>query len=224
MGILILLRHGSSIWNAQGRFTGSVDVVLSREGIEESFLVGEKLSQHCFSRVFVSGLVRSQMTAYLVLSRNCAQKDKSAIFFSCDVWQKRSLHSCMAEKEIMPIVASSALNERCYGVLQGRKKVDVAREFGEKQVFLWRRGYKDVPPNGESLEMTFLRVLPFFQEEIASKVINGETILLCAHGNSLRAVMMHLEKMSSNHIQHVEIATGSFLSYRYDNGKWSRVE
>ena len=167
MGTLVLIRHGQSIWNAQNRFTGWVDVDLSERGIEEAKDAGKLLENVQFDAVFASGLIRAQRTADIILEIN-----KS--------WDGEHVHH------------DSRLNERNYGDLQGRNKQECREEFGDEQVRLWRRSFKGQPPGGESLEMTAKRALPCLFEDIVPLLEVGETVLVAAHGNSLRSLVMEL--------------------------------
>ncbi len=206
MGKLILLRHGESVWNKKNVFTGWVNVGLSEKGILESMSAGDTLADIQFDAIYVSKLIRAQMTAEIVIAKN--KRTKTALFASDSDWNRS-----YGEEEFIQIIEAEELNERCYGELQGKNKDEVKKEFGEKQFKLWRRSYDTPPPGGESLKMTIERALPYCQKEIFPRVKNGETVLVCAHGNSLRGIIMHLSKLSSEEIVHLEIATGVPLEY-----------
>jgi 2,3-bisphosphoglycerate-dependent phosphoglycerate mutase len=190
MGRLILLRHGESQWNLENRFTGWVDVPLSPRGVQEARNAGEKLSGFTFDRAFTSVLTRANDTLRLALE---------------SVGQTN-----------IPIEKDKALNERLYGELQGLNKTETAKKYGEDQVKIWRRSYDVRPPGGESLKDTAERVLPYYDAMIKPYVLKGETILIAAHGNSLRALVMELERLSKEQVLELNIPTGAPLLYEID--------
>ena len=191
MGRLILLRHGESQWNLENRFTGWVDVPLSPRGIQEARNAGEKLRGFTFNRAFTSVLTRAIETLRLVLETI----GQSGIAIEKD----------------------KALNERMYGELQGLNKAETAKKYGDDQVKIWRRSYDVPPPGGESLKDTADRVLPYYEEKIKPYVLKGDTILIAAHGNSLRALVMQLEQLSKEQVLELNIPTGAPLLYELDN-------
>ena len=186
---LILVRHGQSVWNLENKFTGWVDVDLSEKGIEEAKLAGEKLKGFKLDQAFTSELIRAKHTLNIILS---------------------TLNQCG-----IPVEKNKALNERMYGELEGLNKEEVKSKYGEVQFNRWRRSFLDAPPGGESLKMTQDRVLPYYQSYIRPCLILGETILVVAHGNSLRALMMYLENLTESQIENTEIITGMPRWYRY---------
>jgi 2,3-bisphosphoglycerate-dependent phosphoglycerate mutase len=215
---LVLLRHGESQWNLENRFTGWTDVDLSAKGIQEAECAGTLLKDngYQFDTAFVSYLTRAQHTLEIVLAK--------------------------LEEPNISIHASWKLNERHYGALQGLNKADTAAKYGEEQVRIWRRSYdirppllseddernpkrqelyKDVDPSllplGESLEDTVARVIPYFNAEIRPLIDQEERVLIAAHGNSLRALMMHLDHLSKEEIVSVNIPTGAPLVYEFDD-------
>jgi 2,3-bisphosphoglycerate-dependent phosphoglycerate mutase len=190
MATLVIVRHGQSQWNKENRFTGWVDVDLAEKGIEEAERAGELLKGYQFDEAFTSVLMRATKTLDIILEK-IGQTD-------------------------IPVTKDQALNERMYGDLQGKNKDEMRAEFGEEQVHIWRRSYDVAPPNGESLKDTAERVLPYFEKEIVPKIKAGETILISAHGNSLRALIMELEKLSPEEILQVEIPTGVPKVYELD--------
>ena len=198
MGLLILIRHGQSLWNAQNRFTGWVDIELSEKGMGEAKSAGEKLSGIEFDAVYASGLVRAQRTAEIILDIN---------------------HSWSGE-----VIHDSRLNERNYGDLQGRNKQECREEFGEEQVKKWRRSFEGVPPGGESLRMTSERTLPCLFEQIVPNLESGRTVLVAAHGNSLRSIVMEIEGLGPDEIVKREIPTGVPMAYSYESGVWESVQ
>jgi len=190
MAQLILIRHGESQWNLENRFTGWVDVELTPKGIHEAKEAGDKLRAYRFDQAFTSGLRRAQETLRLILE-------------------------VIGQTEL-PIERDEALNERMYGDLQGLNKTETVEKFGEAQVKLWRRSYDIQPPGGESLKDTAERVLPYYDRRIHPEIMAGKTILVAAHGNSLRALVMHLEQLSKEEILEVNIPTGAPLLYDID--------
>ncbi|MCP9452553.1 MAG: 2,3-bisphosphoglycerate-dependent phosphoglycerate mutase [Nitrospira sp.] len=191
MGRLVLLRHGESQWNLENRFTGWVDVPLSPRGVEEAIQAGQKLKGFTFDRAFTSMLSRANETLRLVLET-------------------------IGQTHI-PIEKSQALNERMYGELQGLNKAETAQKYGEEQVKLWRRSYDVRPPGGESLKDTAERVLPYYEQAIKPYLLKGETILVAAHGNSLRALVMELDQLSKEAVLELNIPTGAPLLYELDD-------
>ena len=191
MATLIIFRHGQSVWNLENKFTGWVDVELTEKGMQEAKNAGEKLKPFKFDLAFASDLKRAQNTLSLAL--------------------ETARHSL-----ISPIFDKS-LNERMYGDLQGLDKSETALKYGDEQVKIWRRSYDIPPPNGESLKDTAARVLPYFEKEIVPKLKNGHNIIIVAHGNSLRALIMYLEKMSPEQILEFEIGTAQPRLYDLDS-------
>ena len=187
---LVLLRHGESQWNLENRFTGWVDVPLSPKGEEEARLAGEKLKSIRFDRAFASVLKRAIDTLTIVLG----------------VIGQRGI----------PIEKDQALNERMYGELQGLNKTETAQKFGEQQVKLWRRSYDIRPPGGESLKDTADRVLPYYSSRIEPCLTKGESVLIAAHGNSLRALVMHLDRLTREQVLELNIPTGAPLLYEFE--------
>lgn len=187
---LILVRHGQSEWNLKNLFTGWKNPDLTEKGIEEARAAGKALKEMKIEvdLCFTSALVRAQHTLDLILE----------------------------EMDIvnMTIIRNQALNERDYGDLSGLNKDDARKKWGEEQVHIWRRSFDTPPPGGESLKDTAERVLPYYLAEIEPQVIAGKTIVVAAHGNSLRALVMHLEKLSPEEILKKEIGTGDPIIYR----------
>ena len=192
MSRLVLLRHGESQWNLENRFTGWIDVPLSEKGIEEARAAGEKLRGYVFDRAFSSVLARANETLRIVLE----------VIGQTDI----------------PIERDKALNERMYGELQGLNKAETAKKFGDEQVKLWRRSFDVRPPGGESLKDTAERVLPYYQARIRPYLEKGETILIAAHGNSLRALVMQLDRLTNQEVLELNIPTGAPLCYELDAG------
>lgn len=199
MGRLILIRHGQSVWNAENRFTGWTDVDLSEKGVGEAEMAGDLLSEIRFDAIHTSGLIRAQRTATIIMSRNSASGE-------------------------IPLIKDERLNERHYGDLQGLNKAETAEKHGPEQVHIWRRSFDIPPPGGESLKMNAERTIPYFEEEIIPDLKQGKNVLVSAHGNSLRSIVMHIESISSQDIVSLEIATGTPMFYKYDmdSGKLTR--
>ncbi|HLE33708.1 MAG TPA: 2,3-bisphosphoglycerate-dependent phosphoglycerate mutase [Bacteroidota bacterium] len=197
---LILLRHGESQWNLENRFTGWVDIALSPKGREEAHQAGEKLKSYKFDKAYTSVLKRAIDTLNIVLK--------------------------IIGQEKIPIEYDKALNERHYGALQGKNKAETGQIYGEKQLKLWRRSY-DVPPPkdvtelnpdgvSESLKDTAARTLPYFESKIIPDVLAGKDIIVAAHGNSLRSIVMKLDNLTKAEVIELNIPTGVPLLYRYD--------
>ncbi len=191
MARLILLRHGESQWNLENRFTGWVDVPLSEKGVEEAKQAGEKLRGFAFDRAFSSVLTRANETLRIVLET-------------------------LGQTNI-PIEKDKALNERMYGDLQGLNKTETAKQYGDAQVKIWRRSYDVKPPGGESLKDTAERALPYYEKKIKPYLLKGETIIIAAHGNSLRALVMELDRLSKEEVLELNIPTGVPLLYELDD-------
>jgi 2,3-bisphosphoglycerate-dependent phosphoglycerate mutase len=191
MSRLVLLRHGESQWNLENRFTGWVDVPLSPKGIEEAKSAGEKLKGVVFDRAFTSVLRRAIDTLNIVLD--------------------------IVGQSGIPVTQDQALNERHYGDLQGLNKAETAQKFGDAQVKLWRRSFDVQPPNGESLKNTLERVLPYWESAIFPHVQKGERLIITAHGNSLRSLVMHLDGLSREEVLELNIPTGIPLVYDFDD-------
>ncbi|MGA9522502.1 MAG: 2,3-diphosphoglycerate-dependent phosphoglycerate mutase [Myxococcaceae bacterium] len=189
MGTLVLVRHGQSIWNMENRFTGWVDVPLSEKGRGEAKLAASHLGGFKFDVAYTSMLSRAQETLAIIL-RELGQNP--------------------------PIIRDQALNERHYGDLQGLNKADTAKRYGDDQVKIWRRSFDVRPPNGESLELTAQRTLPFFERAIGGDLRQGKNVLVVAHGNSNRSIVMELDKLSGEQVVAVELATGVPLIYEID--------
>jgi 2,3-bisphosphoglycerate-dependent phosphoglycerate mutase len=188
--LLVLVRHGQSEWNLKNLFTGWKDVDLTEAGVAEARAAGRKLKAQGlgFDVAYTSALKRAQRTLDLILEE-------------------------MGQTGI-PIVRDQALNERDYGDLVGLNKDDARKKWGEDQVLIWRRSYDVPPPGGESLKDTVARALPYFVQEILPRVLRGDRLLISAHGNSLRALIMVLERLSPEAILKRELGTGVPIVYR----------
>lgn len=182
MSILVIVRHGQSEWNLKNLFTGWSDVELTSTGEHEAEYAGIVLRPYHFDVAYTSVLKRAIHTLSIILNQI---------------------------NQTIPIIQNEALNERNYGDLQGLNKAEVGDKYGAQQLISWRRSFTEVPPGGESLENTYQRVIPYYQQEIEPKLKSGQNVLIVAHGNSLRALMMYLEKISPEDISHVDLATGA---------------
>ena len=216
MSRLFLVRHGQSIWNLQNRFTGWVDVSLSPQGVIEAQQAAAWLIDEVFDVAFTSTLLRAQDSLYEILrqNRHCAQYAR--VHEQNSAWYER-FTPAEGDANVLKIYVSDKLNERYYGDLQGLNKDWASRHFGAEQVHLWRRSYNIPPPNGESLQMTAARTLPYYQARIVPRLQNGESVLISAHGNSLRSIIMHIEKMTPQQIIDYELATGAPHLYTFDD-------
>ncbi len=195
MNYLVLLRHGESQWNLENRFTGWVDVDLSPKGEGEANNAGEKIKNLgvSFDHLFTSVLKRAMRTAEIALT--------------------------VSGQENIPVLRDKALNERMYGDLQGLNKAETAEKFGDEQVKIWRRSYDIPPPNGESLKDTAARTIPYYEENIKPMVDEGKNILITAHGNSLRSLVMFLDNLTKEEVLELNIPTGTPLVYEMEDGK-----
>jgi 2,3-bisphosphoglycerate-dependent phosphoglycerate mutase len=220
--MLILLRHGKSIWNKKNVFTGWVDIPLSEEGIKESFEAGKIIENIPIDLVFTSNLIRAQMTAFLALLRHKSGK-LPVLQHEGKEGEWGGIYSDEIKKEMIPMFHAQALNERMYGSLQGLDKEKTAQKFGKEKVQLWRRSYDVEPPGGESLAMTIERAVPYFEQKILPFIQEKKNVLIVAHGNSLRGIVMFLEKLSHQEVVHLEIETGVPFFYDLKDGKWEKV-
>ena len=188
--MMVLVRHGQSEWNLKNLFTGWRDVGLTEQGVKEAREAGRRVKAKGlkFGVTFTSALSRAQRTLDLILDE-CGQTG-------------------------LPVTRDQALNERDYGDLSGLNKDDARAKFGEEQVHIWRRSYSTAPPGGESLRDTGARVWPYYIHRIQPHVMRGEGVLIAAHGNSLRALIMALDGLSADEVVKLELATGLPILYR----------
>lgn len=192
---LVLVRHGQSEWNAKNLFTGWKDPGLTDQGIEEAVNAGISISARNieFARMFTSALKRAQITGQIILDG--------------------------IDQPNLKTIKDQALNERDYGDLAGLNKDAARKEWGEEQVHIWRRSYDIPPPGGESLKNTAERVLPYFNAEILPRLTQGENILVAAHGNSLRSLVMQLDNLSKEEVIELEIPTGAPIIYTFSGNE-----
>jgi len=187
MPTLVLVRHGQSLWNLENRFTGWVDVPLTAKGEEEARQAGERLTGRHFDVAYTSVLSRAQETLRIIME--------------------------VAGFHDLPIIRDQALNERHYGDLQGLNKAETAERYGKEQVHTWRRSYATPPPNGEALKNTAERTLPFFERAILGDIKQGKDVLVVAHGNSNRSIVMQLDELDEEGVLSLELGTGVPLVY-----------
>jgi 2,3-bisphosphoglycerate-dependent phosphoglycerate mutase len=220
---LILLRHGESMWNRDNLFTGWVDLPLSPKGIEEAFAAGKALATQDIDVVYCSALVRAVMTAMIALCQHPSGKTPVILHPEGKMHAWGRIYSDVSLSRILPMYMDEALNERMYGALQGLNKKETADKFGAEVVHQWRRSYATRPPEGESLKMTLERTLPYFQGTIEPSLREGKTVLVSAHGNSLRAIIKHIENLSEDEIVRYELATGVPMTYALEGNVYRRV-
>ncbi len=187
---LILIRHGQSLWNLEDRFTGWVDVPLTDTGREEARGAGKKLGGIQLDVAYTSALTRAQDTLKIIMETMGVN---------------------------LPVIRDQALNERHYGDLQGLNKAQTAEKFGKEQVHIWRRSYDVPPPNGEALKNTAARTLPFFERCILGDIAQGKNVLVVAHGNSNRSIVMQLDKLSEAEVLELNLGTAVPLVYELTN-------
>jgi len=192
---LVLVRHGQSEWNAKNLFTGWKNPGLTPTGEKEAANAGNHIKERDikFSMMFTSALKRAQITGQMILKE--------------------------IDQTHIEVIKDQALNERDYGDLAGLNKDDARKEWGEKQVHIWRRSYDIPPPGGESLKDTAERVLPYFNSSILPKILEGQNILVAAHGNSLRSLVMQLDNLSKEEVIALEIPTGAPIIYSFAGKK-----
>ena len=190
MPTLVIARHGQSVWNKHNMFTGWIDVDLTEKGIAEAHLAADKIRDIEFDVAFTSMLRRAQRTLNIMMKH---------------------------QKDDIEIHKAEELNERMYGDLQGLNKDEVREQFGKEQVQIWRRSYDIGPPNGESLQETSERVVPYYNAKIVPELEAERNVIVAAHGNSLRALIKHIEGLSPEEIVKVEVPTGSPIFYEFDN-------
>jgi len=199
MALLVLLRHGESVWNAANRFTGWTDVELSEKGEQEAADAGQQLADKRFDVCYTSDLVRAQKTAEIVLELNSAS-------------------------DTIPTHEDWRLNERHYGALQGLDKDETRAKHGAEQVHIWRRSYDVAPPDGESLKTCAERTIPCLEECIIPDLTSGKNVLVTAHGNSLRSIVMHIEGLTREQVLSLELPTGVPRSYEFDDSEFTRLD
>lgn len=222
MTYLVLVRHGEARLNLEKRFAGWLDTPLTEKGIEDALHCASDLAGIDFDLAFTSRLIRARETLFLILSK---QKKAGIVVHEAEAEGEAASHRerySFPEKltdEVIPIYSNEALNERYYGLLQGKKKKKMKEKYGDEQIFIWCRSFETGPPGGESLKDIYARAVPFFEKEILPAVKDGKNVIVCAHQNSLRALIKHIENISDEDIPSVALATATFLVYRYSGGR-----
>jgi len=221
MAQLVLIRHGESMWNKKNVFTGWVDVPLSANGIDEALRAGDRLSGIAFDVVYTSVQIRAIQTAMIALARNKSNKTPVVVHTEGKMAEWTGIYSGEMKMNIIPVYRDWHLNERYYGELQGKNKTETAETYGKEQVHLWRRSYDVPPPKGECLRDTAERTIPFFTEKILKDLEEGKNVLVSAHGNSLRSIVMYIENLSREEVLDLEIPTGSPIFFDFKDGRLS---
>lgn len=223
MSYLILLRHGESMWNKKNLFTGWVDVPLSEKGIQEAQNAGRRLADIPIDVIFCSTLIRGIMTAMLAMAVRNDGKTPVVVHSEGKLASWATIYSDKAKADTIPVYCSDALNERMYGELQGLNKRETMDAYGEEQVKIWRRSFATCPPNGESLELTTKRTIPYFEQAIMPELKANKNVLISAHGNSLRACVKDIEGLTDDQVVSLEIATGEPIIYEFKEGAFTRI-
>jgi 2,3-bisphosphoglycerate-dependent phosphoglycerate mutase len=236
MSLLILMRHGQSMWNAAKLFTGWVDVPLTNVGIDEAIQGGKDIAHLSIDEVHTSTLIRAQMTAMLALAQHNGGKTPVFQYAQPEggvenvsqnearMIQWAQINGDQDSDNILPVFVSWQLNERMYGDLQGLNKDDTRQKYGDEQVHIWRRSYDVPPPNGESLELTAQRTLPYLEQSIMPSLQSEKNVFVAAHGNSLRSIIMSLEGLSQEQVLSLEVPTGIPIVYEYSDNQWNRLQ
>ncbi|MBI5135146.1 histidine phosphatase family protein [Candidatus Uhrbacteria bacterium] len=221
-GSMILVRHGESRLNALNCFTGWLDVGLTKKGLDEAHAVADHCRDWDYDAAFTSHLERAHETLLVILSH---QKRVGIFQHESDArYQNVRKASKEYTARMIPIFTSRLLNERYYGQLQGVNKETATRMFGAETVLGWRRGFAPQPPGGESLRDVYNRVIPYFKQQIQRRVKRGQTILVVAHSNTLRAIIKFVEQIDDDHIPFVDLPTGHPLLYSCVGGQLVRTE
>ncbi|CAA2972902.1 uncharacterized protein LOC111367517 isoform X3 [Olea europaea var. sylvestris] len=211
------------MWNEKNLFTGCVDVPLTSKGVEEAIEAGKRISNLPLDIIYMSALIRSQMTAMLALTEHRCLKVPIIIHKETEqarIWSQ--IYSDGTKKESIPVVKAWQLNERMYGELQGFNKQETAERYGKEQVHKWRRSYNVQPPNGESLEMCLGRAVSFFKDNIEPQLLRGRHVMVVAHANSLRSIIMYLDKLTPQEVINLELSTGVPMLYIYKDQNFIR--
>lgn len=220
---LILIRHGESMWNEKNLFTGCVDVPLTPKGVQEAIEAGSRIRNLPIDVIYTSSMIRAQMTAMLAMMQH--RRKKVPIIMHNESEQAHSwskIYSEDTKKLSIPVITAWQLNERMYGELQGLNKQETADQFGKEQVHEWRRSYGIPPPNGESLEMCAERAVSYFNDQVVPQLTSGKHVMVAAHANSLRSIIMHLDRLTSQEVISLELSTGIPMLYIFKEGKFVR--
>ncbi len=218
MAKLFLLRHLKSQWNEDQEFAGWVDNPLSKEGILAAPEIAKKLEVERIDVVYTSPLIRNEETVLRIFEHF---EDEYPLFIHMDGgrMQQWGNFTDINENDV-PVYVSENLNERYYGQLQGLNKDEVAKKYGEEKVHLWRRGFNEKPPGGESLKDVYQRAVPFFKKYAQKDLAGNKNVLLVASHNSLRAIVKYIENIANNDIVSLELSFGSLIKYEYHGGKF----
>ena len=233
MSLLILMRHGQSMWNAAGLFTGWVDVPLSPTGIDEAREGGRAIADLAIDEVHVSTLIRAQMTAMIALSEHHGGLTP-VVQYPTEVEDGMSenetrmrewsqIRGEAGQEGLLPVHVAWQLNERMYGDLQGLNKQATRDQYGAEQVHVWRRSFDVPPPNGESLELTAKRTVPYLETTLLPALQAGKSVFVAAHGNSLRSIIMHLDGLTREQVLALEVPTGVPIVYTMEHGELVRT-
>ena len=220
MAKLFLLRHLKSQWNMDKEFAGWVDNPLSNEGITAAREMAPRLLNQRIDLAYTSPLIRNMETVLRIFEQS---SEKYPLFIHLDGGKmQRWGNFTDLNTDDMPVYVSENLNERYYGKLQGLNKEQITAKYGEQTVHLWRRGYKDRPPGGESLKDVYKRSVPFFKKYVEKDLISGKNVLVVASHNSLRALVKYIENISDSDIENIELPFGALVSYDF-NGKYQKI-
>lgn len=223
MTSLVLVRHGEARLNLEKRFAGWLDTPLTEKGINDALRCALDLRNIEFDLAFTSRLARACETLFLILS-----KQKKVGFMVHEAGAegesaaRMEWYSCPSGDKIIPVYSTEALNERYYGALQGKKKKDLNEKYGEEQLLIWCRSFEVRPPGGESLEDIYARAVPYFEKEVLPALNLGKNVIICAHQNSLRALVKYIENISEEEIPSVAFATATPVIYSFSEGEFAK--
>ena len=221
MATLFLLRHLKSNWNTQKRFAGWGNNPLSAEGRQQAKEIGPRVASEKIDVIYSNALVRCLETVTRIFEDI---PDRYPVFSYIDGGKMEEWGGYEKHPGDVPIYVTEILNERYYGKLQGRPHEDLKKEVGEEQVQMWRRSYDQRPPEGESMEDTYKRVMPFFNDYVMKNLEDGKNVLIVASGNSLRSIVKHLENMPDEDTVNFELPFGAFVKYEFEGGKFSKLQ
>ena len=221
MSKLFLLRHLESQWNKDDRFAGWVDNPLSGEGRAQAKGIADKLTGENITVIYTSPLIRNMETVLEVFKNMAGSKYPLFIHLDGGKMSRWGHFTDLSEND-MPAYVSEKINERYYGALQGLNKQETTKKYGAK-AHQWRRGFADKPPGGESLKDMYKRSVPFFKKHIEKDLASGKNVLLVTSGNSLRAIIKYIEKLSDKDVESVELSFGALMCYEFHNGELKRL-
>lgn len=221
MSKLILLRHIKSQWNEDDRFTGWMDIPLAEDEVQKAKDLAEAVFKSRIDKIYSSPLFRNQDTVARMFEYG---NPKYPIFVHMDGgrMQKWGHYTDISQNDV-PVYITEALNERYYGTLQGLNKEETREKYGKEQVHLWRRSYDVAPPGGESLKDVYKRIMPFFKKYIENDLSEGKNVLIVGSGNSLRAIVKYLEKISDQDIINFEIPYAGLFEYEFQEGVYKKL-